>query len=77
MRTKKSIAVSPKVLVLVKSKVAAIEKAKERLAVDRDKLRELHSDLEDILDGADCAIEDIENGLNSIEAGVTTLSGHI
>lgn len=77
MATKKKAVLDRRGIALLKSNVAKIEKAKARLAKDCDELRELHSELEDIVSSANLAEEDISAGLRYISDGIDGLSGYL
>ena len=57
--------------------LAKIEKSKAIIAKERDKLRDIHLELGDLLDDLDSGIEDIENGKREIESGIDRLSGYL
>ena len=43
-----------------------ISKIKDNIALERDRLREIVSDLDDIIDSCDSAISDFEHGIMSL-----------
>ena len=51
-----------------------IEDRKSVIANERDKIRELYSDIEDMLDSLDRGVEGIEMGLLDMRNGIDALS---
>ena len=62
---------------LIKDTVDKINKSKAIIAIERDKLRDLHSDLETFIDDLDMGIEQLESGCREIESGLDTISGSV
>lgn len=60
----------------VKDLLKKAEAIKKIMAKERDKLRDIHSELEDLLGSFD-GIENIENGLRDIESGVDEISQYV
>lgn len=58
----------------IKSLVAKIEKAKDKIASQRDIIRELHAELENLLETLDEGVNSIEIGCLDISAGIDELS---
>lgn len=58
-------------------KLTQIEKQKEVLGKDRDKLRDLYQDLQEIVESCDNGIDLIESGLREIRNGIDEMSQFI
>jgi len=58
----------------LKSVVTKINKSKANVAKERDKLRVLHSELEDLLETFDSGIDSLTDGVEEIERGIDDLS---
>lgn len=58
----------------LKAVLAKIEKSKEVISKERDKLRDIYSELEMCLESFDEGIEGLENGKNEIETALDVLS---
>jgi septation ring formation regulator EzrA len=58
----------------LKAVLAKIEKSKEVISKERDKLREIYSELEMCLESFDEGIEGLENGKGEIETALDVLS---
>lgn len=54
--------------------LAKIEKSKSIIAKERDKLRNIYSDLETVLDSFDRGVEGLENGKREIVNAIDSLS---
>jgi len=57
--------------------IGLIQQKKDLFAKERDKLRELISDLDDIKDSFDCGIEEMENGINSLNDAIDEISQYV
>ena len=62
---------------LIKNTITKINKSKYIIAKERDKLRDLHSDLETFIEDLDMGIEQLEFGCREIESGLDTISGSV
>lgn len=58
----------------LKSLSKKIENKKAIIAKQRDGLRELHGELEDLLESFDTGIDSLDLGLADLERGIDTLS---
>lgn len=58
----------------LKAVLANIEKSKEVISKERDKLRDIYGELEMCLESFDEGIEGLENGKSEIEAALDVLS---
>lgn len=58
----------------IKSLLSKIEISKNKVAKERDLIRELHSELETLLESWDSGIENIEFGSREILNGIDSLS---
>ena len=54
-----------------------VTKCKTTIATERDKLRELHGDLTDILESLDGGIDGVENSLREFEDAVDKMSEYL
>ena len=54
-----------------------ISKAHKIIAKERDKLREIHDDLGDVLDTIDSAQESFARGVSEIESGLDEISQYL
>lgn len=61
----------------LKEALATIEKSKLVIAKERDKLRDIYSELEMIVESFDEGIDGLENGKREIEASIDTLSQYV
>lgn len=61
----------------VKELMEKAEKAKAVIAAERDTLRQLHSELEDILESVDEGIDEISDGLRYLESGIDRMSQYL
>lgn len=61
----------------VQDLVAKAEKIKERLVKERDKLRDVIADLEEIEGDASEAVYNMEVGINALESGADDLSRYL
>jgi len=64
-------------IVKIKDTVTQIEKSKNIIAAERDKLRVLYGDIEELLYLFDEGIEEIELGKEALSRGIETLSQQI
>lgn len=61
----------------LKKQLDDIEKSKEKLAADRDRLREQLAELEDILESMDLASDDLDSGLCLRRHATDTMSMYL
>jgi len=58
----------------IKQVLARMEKCKEEISKQRDILRDLHSQIADLLDPLDDGLHDISEGMLQIENGLESIS---
>ena len=61
----------------VKKMLAQIEKHKNKMATERDKIREIYEELEGLLSTFDEGIDNIEFALREIEGGIDIISQEV
>ncbi len=61
----------------LKRKLNALEASKTKLCVLRDKIKEQMSDIEDIVDSMENAIEAFEDGRRRFDEGIEDLSRYV
>jgi len=64
-------------IVKIKDTVIQIEKSKNIIAAERDKLRVLYGDIEDLLVLFDEGVDEIDKGKDLLSRGIETLSEKI
>ena len=61
----------------VKRLLSQMEKLKQKIVIERDKLRDIYSELEEVIESCDAGIENINEGMGNIEEGLDNLSQYL
>jgi hypothetical protein len=67
----------PPALAALIAKITAIEAQKEIIAEERDKLRDMVSDVESILESLDRGVDGIDEGVRALQSAVDSMSEYI